>query len=248
MKQWEPKNWREQLANIDRMREARDAPVDTMGCERLASRIEDPKVFRLQVLLSLMLSSQTKDQVTAAAMARLQAAGCTVDQLLAMNTTTLEQLIYPVGFYKQKAVYIQRTCRLLKEKYDYDIPRTVAGLCELPGVGPKMAHLATRVAWNEVTGIAVDTHVHRIVNRLGWTKKPAKTPEETRKALEAWLPKEKWDSINWLLVGFGQQICLPVAPKCDGCLNNAVCPFGRKSVRNTVVNGDKSSGKKKRKA
>ncbi|THD20970.1 Endonuclease III [Fasciola hepatica] len=242
-KHWEPPNWREQLTNIVRMREIRNAPVDTMGCERLADSTEDPKVFRLQVLLSLMLSSQTKDQVTAAAMTRLRTAGCTIEQLLAMDATTLEQIIYPVGFYKQKAVYIQRTCQLLKDKYNGDIPRTVEGLCELPGVGPKMAHLATRVAWDTVTGIAVDTHVHRIANRLQWTKKPSKTPEETRKALESWLPKEEWDRINWLLVGFGQQICLPVSPKCLDCLNNTICPVGRKLSGTTKTVSTKVSTK-----
>ncbi|TPP66720.1 Endonuclease III [Fasciola gigantica] len=185
-----------------------------------------------------MLSSQTKDQVTAAAMTRLRTAGCTIEQLLAMDATTLEQIIYPVGFYKQKAVYIQRTCQLLKDKYNGDIPRTVEGLCELPGVGPKMAHLATRVAWDTVTGIAVDTHVHRVANRLQWTKKPSKTPEETRKALESWLPKEEWDRINWLLVGFGQQICLPVSPKCLDCLNKTSAdPVGRQTQAGTTKNG-----------
>ncbi|KAG5448030.1 Endonuclease III-like protein 1 [Clonorchis sinensis] len=225
---WEPANWRLQLQNITQMREDRDAPVDIMGCERLADRKADPKTFRLQVLLSLMLSSQTKDQVTASAMQRLQSHGCTLKDLLEIDSGSLEQLIYPVGFYKQKAIYIKKACEIFKEKYNGDIPRSVKELCELPGVGPKMAHLAMRCAWNEVTGIGVDTHVHRIVNRLQWTKKPTKTPEETRKELEAWLPREEWDRINWLLVGFGQQRCLPVSPQCSTCLNLNVCPTGKK--------------------
>ncbi|KER25088.1 hypothetical protein T265_07380 [Opisthorchis viverrini] len=220
---WEPANWRLQLQNITQMRKDRDAPVDVMGCERLADRKADPKTFRLQVLLSLMLSSQTKDQVTASAMHRLQSHGCTLKDLLEIDSGSLEQLIYP-----QKAIYIKKACEIFKEKYDGDIPRSVKELCELPGVGPKMAHLAMRCAWNEVTGIGVDTHVHRIVSRLQWTKKPTKTPEETRKELEAWLPREEWDRINWLLVGFGQQRCLPVSPQCSTCLNLNLCPTGRK--------------------
>ncbi|KAF5398134.1 Base excision DNA repair protein HhH-GPD family [Paragonimus heterotremus] len=227
---WQPKFWQKHLENIVEMRKSRDAPVDTMGCERLADRQDYPENFRLQVLISLMLSSQTKDHVTAAAMHRLQSEGCTLDRIVLMEHEKLEQLIYPVGFFKQKAKYIKRTCEILKEQYRGDIPRSVKELCELPGVGPKMAHLVMRCAWNEVTGIAVDTHVHRIVNRLQWTKKPTKTPEDTRKALEAWLPREHWDQINWLLVGFGQQRCLPVSPRCGDCLNKAICPVGRKQI------------------
>lgn len=84
-----------------------------------------------------------------------------------------------------------------------------------------------KVAWGEVTGIGVDTHVHRIANRLGWVKN-CKTPEATRKQLEDWLPRELWSEVNLLLVGFGQQICLPVKPQCGTCLNQSLCPFGLK--------------------
>ena len=111
------------------------------------------------------------------------------------------------------------------DKYNGDIPKSAEELCKLPGVGPKMAHLCMQVAWNTVTGIGVDTHVHRISNRLRWVPKPTKTPEETRIALEAWLPKELWSEINYLLVGFGQETCQPVHPKCSTCLNNKICPF-----------------------
>ncbi|CAL8079349.1 unnamed protein product [Calicophoron daubneyi] len=227
---WCPSSWRQQLDNIIQMRKSRNAPVDTFGCEQLADKLGNPKDFRLQVLLSLMLSSQTKDQVTAAAMDHLRSTGCTLDRLLELDTDKLQDLIYPVGFYKQKAVYIKKTCQILRDKYDGDIPNTVEDLCSLPGVGPKMAHLAMKCAWNKITGIGVDTHVHRICNRLGWTRKPTKTPEETRRELESWLPFEHWREINLLLVGFGQQRCLPVSPNCSNCLNVRICPFGKKSA------------------
>ncbi|KAF7262030.1 hypothetical protein EG68_00673 [Paragonimus skrjabini miyazakii] len=97
---WHPKFWQKHLENIVEMRKSRDAPVDTMGCERLANRQDYPENFRLQVLISLMLSSQTKDHVTAAAMHRLQSEGCTLDRIVLMEHEKLEQLIYPVGFYK----------------------------------------------------------------------------------------------------------------------------------------------------
>ncbi|XP_055099167.1 endonuclease III-like protein 1 isoform X3 [Symphalangus syndactylus] len=125
---------------------------------------------------------------------------------------------------KIKVKYIKQTSAILQQRYGGDIPASVAELVALPGVGPKMAHLAMAVAWGTVSGIAVDTHVHRIANRLRWTKKATKSPEETRVALEEWLPRELWHEINGLLVGFGQQTCLPVRPRCQACLNQALCP------------------------
>uniref|UniRef100_A0A914VXM8 Endonuclease III homolog n=1 Tax=Plectus sambesii TaxID=2011161 RepID=A0A914VXM8_9BILA len=224
---WEPPLWRRHLENIRLMRATSDAPVDTMGCSELADIAADPKVKRFQVLLSLMLSSQTKDQITAAAMERLKTSGCSIDDVLRYTEAQIEQMITPVSFYKRKAIYIRKAAAILKDRYDNDIPTTVELLCELPGVGPKMAHLVMQVAWGQVTGIAVDTHVHRISNRLGWVPKPTKNPEHTRKYLEQWMPREQWDDINKLLVGFGQQTCRAVKPKCDWCLNKEICPYGR---------------------
>lgn len=221
---WEPQDWQQQLANIRTMRSEKDAPVDQLGVEHCYDPNVPPKVRRYQVLLSLMLSSQTKDQVTAGAMQRLQARGLTVDNILQTDDSTLGTLIYPVGFWRNKVKYIKQTSAILQQNYDGDIPASVAELVALPGVGPKMAHLAMAVAWGTVSGIAVDTHVHRIANRLRWTKKVTKYPEETRAALEEWLPRDLWREINGLLVGFGQQICLPVHPRCQACLNQALCP------------------------
>ncbi|KAA0193365.1 hypothetical protein HAZT_HAZT000803 [Hyalella azteca] len=191
------------------------------------------KVRRFHVLVSLMLSSQTKDEVTYAAMQRLRQRGLTVSQILELRPDELGLLIRPVGFWKKKVVYLQETCKILASKYNSDIPDTIEGLCALPGVGPKMAHLCMEIAWGKVTGIGVDTHVHRISNRLGWTGEGTKTPEGTRKALEDWLPRELWSEVNLLLVGFGQQICLPIHPKCNGCLNKDLCPYGRRSSQST---------------
>ncbi|XP_013407654.2 endonuclease III-like protein 1 [Lingula anatina] len=228
---WEPPNCWQQLDNIREMRKNRDAPVDTMGCDRISDQDAKPQVYRYQVLLSLMLSSQTKDQVTSAAMTRLRQHGCNITNILATDDKKLGELIYPVGFWRRKVEYIKKTTQILKDKYKGDIPRTLEELCKLPGVGPKMAHLVMKCAWAEVTGIAVDTHVHRISNRLGWVRKPTVQPENTRVELESWLPKELWTEINWLLVGFGQQTCLPVGPKCQQCLNQHICPFGKKELK-----------------
>ncbi|XP_069427127.1 endonuclease III-like protein 1 isoform X2 [Ovis canadensis] len=253
---WQPQDWRQQLDNIRTMRSGKDAPVDQLGAEHCFDPSASPKVQRYQVLLSLMLSSQTKDQVTAGAMQRLRARGLTVDSILQTDDSTLGTLIYPVGFWRSKVKYIKQTTAILQQRYGGDIPASVAELVALPGVGPKMAHLAMAVAWGTVSGIAVDTHVHRIANRLRWTKEATRSPEETRRALEEWLPRcahpqdgverapsgglppslhtddshphrELWREINGLLVGFGQQTCLPVRPRCQACLNRALCPAAR---------------------
>ncbi|GAB5583200.1 adenine DNA glycosylase isoform X3 [Prionailurus iriomotensis] len=180
-------------------------------------------VRRYQVLLSLMLSSQTKDQVTAGAMQRLRARGLTVDSILQTDDSTLGTLIYPVGFWRSKVKYIKQTSAILQQRYGGDIPDSVAELVALPGVGPKMAHLAMAVAWGTVSGIALGRS-SGIANRLGWTKTATNSPEKTRAALEEW---ELWGEINGLLVGFGQQTCLPVHPRCQGCLNRTLCPAAR---------------------
>ena len=164
-------------------------------------------------------------------MLRLREHGLTVENILKTDEETLGKLIYPVGFYKNKAKYIKKTCQILRDSYNDDIPDSVKDLCKLPGVGPKMAHLTMNIAWKNQSGIGVDTHVHRIVARLGWTDPElCKTPEQTRLALETWLPTDKWTEINWLLVGFGQQICLPVSPRCGDCLNRLLCPTGQNYV------------------
>ncbi|XP_020326699.1 endonuclease III-like protein 1 [Oncorhynchus kisutch] len=223
-KHWEPPDWSKQLGHVRQMRSARDAPVDLMGAEKCYDTHAPDEVRRYQVLVSLMLSSQTRDQVTSAALQRLRAHGCTVDNIVNTDDDTLGQLIYPVGFWRTKVKYLKQTSVMLQREFRGDIPNTVEGLVRLPGVGPKMAHLAMDIAWHQVSGIGVDTHVHRISNRLGWTRGGTKNPEETRKALEDWLPRDLWSEINWLLVGFGQQVCLPVNPLCSVCLNQHSCP------------------------
>ncbi|XP_067859567.1 endonuclease III-like protein 1 [Heptranchias perlo] len=230
---WEPKDWKEQLDNIREMRKGRDAPVDHMGAEQCFDKTAAPEVMRYQVLLSLMLSSQTKDHVTFAAMKQLRDHGLTVENILKMEDKTLGELIYPVGFWRSKVKYIKQTTAILREQYDDDIPSSVSDLLKLPGVGPKMAHLIMKLAWDKVSGISVDTHVHRIANRLRWTEKETRTPEKSRLALEDWMPRDLWSETNWLLVGFGQQICLPVNPRCAGCLNRDICPTAKNNLRKT---------------
>ncbi|KAI9481286.1 MAG: DNA glycosylase [Benjaminiella poitrasii] len=214
-----------QRVDLKPAREKEKAPVDTMGCERLAETAASPVVQRFQTLVSLMLSSQTKDTVTSVAVSRLQThlpGGLTLQSILDVDEVQLDKLIANVGFHKKKAEFLKRTALILRDQYGGDIPDTVQGLTSLPGVGPKMAYLTLQVAWNKNIGIGVDVHVHRICNRLGWIK--TKTPEESRASLESWLPKDRWRHINPMMVGFGQIVCLPRGPRCDICPVNQYCP------------------------
>lgn len=223
-----PSDWEEMYDLVKAMRltgPAKDAAVDTMGCERLALPTASPRDQRLHTLVALMLSSQTKDTTNAVAMRRLQTelpphapdapAGLNLANLLAVDPATLNELIWAVGFHNNKTKYLKQTAELLRDRWAGDIPDSIAGLTSLPGVGPKMAHLCLSSAWGRTEGIGVDVHVHRITNLWGWQK--SKTPEETRLALQAWLPQDRWREINWLLVGFGQKVCLPVGRRCGDC-------------------------------
>ncbi|MBN3286497.1 NTH protein, partial [Polyodon spathula] len=238
---WEPQDWIKQLNNIREMRKNKDAPVDLMGAGKCFDPRAAPPVIRYQVLISLLLSSQTKDEVTAAAMTKLQAHGLSVENIVQTDDKTLGELIYPVGFWKSKVKYMKQCSEILQEQYNGDIPDNVTDLVKLPGIGPKMAHLTMNIAWNTVSGIGVDTHVHRIANRLRWMKRETKTPEETRVGLEDWLPRDLWSEINWLLVGFGQQVCQPVYPRCSDCLNRDICPSAnlKKTKLKTPSNANK---------
>uniref|UniRef100_A0A673WT02 DNA-(apurinic or apyrimidinic site) lyase n=1 Tax=Salmo trutta TaxID=8032 RepID=A0A673WT02_SALTR len=169
---------------------------------------------------SVTLTNQTRDQVTSAALQRLRAHGCTVDNIVNTDDDTLGQLIYPVGFWRTKVKYLKQTSVILQREFRGDIPNTVEGLVRLPGVGPKMAHLAMDTAWHQVSDIG------RYGSYTVEVRSGAKNPEETRKALEDWLPRDLWSEICWLLVGFGQQVCLPVNPLCSVCLNQHSCPSG----------------------
>ncbi|KAK7749982.1 alpha,alpha-trehalase nth1 [Diatrype stigma] len=224
-----PSDWEAMYAAVKAMRApggvAANAAVDTMGCERLALADASPRDQRLHTLVALMLSSQTKDTTNAAAMRRLQTelppyapgkpAGLNLENLLAVRPDKLNHLIWAVGFHNNKTKYLQQAAAILRDQWDGDIPDSIEGLVALPGVGPKMAHLCLSAAWGRTEGIGVDVHVHRITNLWGWHA--TRTPEETRAALESWLPRDRWREINTLLVGFGQTVCLPVARRCGEC-------------------------------
>ena len=211
---------------ISEWREVNLAPVDTMGCDALAEK-GDLRKFRFQTLIALILSSQTKDETVADAIHKLQKYDLSIDGILKMDKNLLHECISKVGFHNRKLEYILETSKILNEKYNGDVPKDAKELMQLPGVGPKMAYLTVQVAWGEIQGIGVDTHVHRISNRIGWVR--SRTPEESRLELEEWLPKSHWAKINHLLVGFGQTHCKPIKPSCHNC---PVHEFCQKNLKN----------------
>ncbi|WVW79822.1 hypothetical protein I302_101792 [Kwoniella bestiolae CBS 10118] len=237
-----PPRWEEQYKLIEEMRKNIVAPVDNMGCERPRTVVDDdPKTLRFHILISLMLSSQTKDPVTSAAVTTLHdtlPGGLTAKSLSEATTEEIQNCINKVGFWRRKADYIKEAAIHLLEKEGGDVPKTLEGLCELRGVGPKMAFLALQCAWDINAGIGVDVHVHRITNRLKWHKPPTTTPEGTRLNLQSWLPPHLHKPINPMLVGFGQVICLPVGPRCDVCL------LGQQKICPSRISNVKSGGRK----
>ncbi|XP_020869102.1 endonuclease III homolog 2, chloroplastic isoform X2 [Arabidopsis lyrata subsp. lyrata] len=245
-----PENWKKVLEGIQKMKSSEEAPANAVECDRTGSFLP-PKERRFYVLIGTLLSSQTKEHITGAAVERLHQNGLlTPEAIDKADESTIKELIYPVGFYTRKATNVKKVAKICLMKYDGDIPRTLEELLSLPGVGPKIAHLVLHVAWNDVQGICVDTHVHRICNRLGWVSKPGTkqktlSPEETRVALQQWLPKEEWVAINFLLVGFGQTICTPLRPRCGTCSITELCPSAFKETPSTSSKLKKSIKSKK---
>ena len=180
------------------------------------SRKKDPFV----VLISCLLSLRTKDAVTAKASERLFSLAETPQGMLSLKRKQIEQAIYPVGFYKTKARSIKGICKTLIEKYNGNVPDSIEELLKLKGVGRKTANIVITLAYKR-HGIAVDTHVHRISNRLGLVK--TKTPEQTEFALREMLPKKYWIIYNDLLVTWGQNVCVPVSPFCSRCAIKTYC-------------------------
>jgi endonuclease-3 len=178
---------------------------------------EDP----FEVLISTMLSAQTRDPVTAAASARLFKAARTPRTMAKLTTRRIERLIYPVSFYRHKAKHVRETCRILVDKYNGRVPSTMSELLTLPGVGRKTANLVLILSFRSLENICVDTHVHRISNRLGWVR--TRTPEETEAALYAATDRRWWPYINLYLVTWGQNVCKPVYPKCGACVIRPYC-------------------------
>jgi endonuclease-3 len=166
-------------------------------------------------LISCLLSLRTKDEVTAKASYRLFKKYNTPEQLANVSEKEIQSLIYPVGFYKTKAKRIKDISRTLLEKYNEKVPNDFDELLKLKGVGRKTANIVMVYGFKKQNYLPVDTHCHKIPNRLGWIK--TKTPEQTEEELKKILPKKYWNDFNYLFVKFGQTICVPISPFCSKC-------------------------------
>jgi endonuclease-3 len=175
-----------------------------------------------QVLIGTLLSARTQDATTLAASTRLFKVAPTPAAMLALTVKQIERLIYPVSFYRNKARHVKATCRLLLERHAGKVPATMEELLRLPGVGRKTANLVLILAFKSARNICVDTHVHRISNRLGWVR--TRTPEETEHALYEATAARWWPYINLYLVTWGQNVCRPVYPRCGRCVLRPMCP------------------------
>jgi endonuclease-3 len=182
----------------------------------IANKTGDP--FR--VLISTVLSSRTKDAVTREASGRLFKRASTPQEIMRLSPGEIEKLIYPVGFFRTKAKRIPDLVRILIDEYEGKVPDTLDELLKLPGVGRKTANLVVTIGFGK-PGICVDTHVHRISNRLGYIR--TKNPTETEFALRERLPLKWWISYNDFLVTLGQNICFPRNPHCGECPLNKLC-------------------------
>lgn len=226
-------NWKQQWSKIELMRGKYPAAVDTMGADALAHRGGAKSAeFRFQTLIATMLSPQTKDQQTLLAFDNLVALVAPqpllASSLLTCAMTDIEEAVKPVSFFTTKATNILEASKRCVEEFNDDIPTNINDLLSFRGVGPKIAYLTFTIAHGITLGICVDTHVHRISNRLGWVDtwtSKSNGPEKTRKQLEALLPQEKWEHVNFLIVGFGQSICYARAPKCSECLLTDSCKY-----------------------
>jgi len=187
--------------------------------EKIAESRRD-KAF--QVLIGTLLSARTQDATTDAASSRLFAVAPTPEKMARLTTARIERLIYPVSFYRNKAVHVKETARLLLERFDGKVPGTMEELLTLPGVGRKTANLVLILAFASRENICVDTHIHRISNRLGWVK--TNTPEQTQQAFYWVADRRWWPDINLYLVVWGQNVCRPIRPRCAACAISLYCP------------------------
>src|SRR4051812_13144166 len=175
-----------------------------------------------QVLIATLLSARTQDATTLAASTRLFAVAPTPDAMIRLSVRQIEKLIKPVSFFHTKARHVKATCQRLLEHYGGKVPGTMEELLTFPGVGRKTANLVLILSFRSQQNICVDTHVHRISNRLGWVQ--TRTPDETEQALYKATRREWWPSINLYLVTWGQNVCRPVYPRCGNCVIREWCP------------------------
>jgi endonuclease-3 len=196
--------------------------IDNLEVPAVEKIAENSQENPFEVLIATMLSAQTRDAVTAAATACLFRVARTPRTIAKLSEKRIEKLIYPASFYRHKAKHIRETCRILVDRFGGRVPGTMEELLTLPGVGRKTANLVLILSFKSPNNICVDTHVHRISNRLGWAR--TRTPGETEQALYKRTSQRWWPYINLYLVTWGQNVCRPIYPRCGACVIRELCP------------------------
>jgi endonuclease-3 len=215
------------------MRKPATANVDSVmrSLGKVITGLEMPAVEKIsdeqaehpfQILIATLLSARTQDATTHAASTRLFKRARTPRTMAKLPVKEIERLIYPVSFYRNKARHVKACCEMLVARFGGQVPRTMEELVMLPGVGRKTANLVLILGFKSGDNICVDTHVHRISNRLGWVK--TRMPEETEQALYRRTDRRWWPYLNLYLVTWGQNVCRPVYPRCGDCAIAAECP------------------------
>jgi endonuclease-3 len=192
--------------------------MDEPAVEKIS---DDTREDPFRVLVSTMLSAQTRDPVTHAASMRLFRVARTPGTMAAVPAARIQRLIYPVSFYRVKARHVREASRQIVERFGGRVPDRMADLLTLPGVGRKTANLVLILSHASRDNICVDTHVHRIANRLGWVR--TRTPDQTEQALYRVVPKRFWPDVNLYLVTWGQNVCRPIYPRCRACVVAPMC-------------------------
>jgi endonuclease-3 len=207
---------------VEREMQALAVAIDGMelpAVEKISGEhAEDP----LRILVGTMLSARTQDATTHAASSRLFRVAPTAQAMSKLSTRAIEKLIFPVGFYRNKAKFVKGIADAIANRFDGRVPETLDELITLPGVGRKTANLVMILAFRSRDNICVDTHVHRISNRLGWVR--TREPQETEHALYKAVEQRWWPYINLYLVTWGQNVCRPIVPRCDACVLLPDCP------------------------
>lgn len=209
-------------ARVERVLRELARQIDGMELPAIEKISETQQEDPFQVLIATLLSARTQDATTLAASTRLFKRARTPRTMAALPVKEIERLIYPVSFYRHKARHVKAACERLVTAYGGRVPASLEDLTTLPGVGRKTATLVLIVAFRSSQHICVDTHVHRISNRLGWVE--TETPAQTEQALHAATEARWWPYLNLYLVTWGQNRCRPVYPRCDDCAIAADCP------------------------
>src|SRR5262245_50724955 len=216
--------------NVEVIMRALARGIDGLELPAVEKISEEQEKDPFQVLIGTLLSARTQDATTLAASTRLFKVARTPEAMAQLSIKRIERLIYPVSFYRHKARHVKATCRILLKTFGGRVPGTMEELLTLPGVGRKTANLVLIISFQSQRSICVDTHVHRISNRLGWVR--TRTPEETEQALYQSTASRWWPYLNLYLVTWGQNVCRPISPRCSGCAIAGWCP--RVGVRRTA--------------